>query len=68
MVSLLKHGRPCVYQRCECCGHFAPKLSDRRWCNACEWEFSTVGKRARAKLEEMRERGEQATLRMVERG
>ena len=53
-ITLLKHGRPLEYGRCDCCDQLAQKLSKRFWCAACEFEFTVVGRKVRAKLEAMR--------------
>jgi hypothetical protein len=53
-ITLLKHGRPLEYGRCDCCDQPAQKLSKRFWCAACEFEFTVVGRIVRAKLEAMR--------------
>lgn len=41
-VTLLKHGKPVCYLRCECCEMFSRGLSPRGWCHNCETEFARV--------------------------
>lgn len=43
-VTLLKHGKPVKYHRCDTCGHYSRWLSFRGWCEKCEKEFAEMKK------------------------
>lgn len=45
--TLLKHGKPTQYRRCDVCGHYAQKLSAKGWCSSCEADCVRVGAEAR---------------------